>query len=245
MRKIHLASVDSTNSWAKEQAVTIDGDAFIYSDDQRAGYGRFGRQWCSPAASNLAFSLLLSPTLPPERWPNCSQVVAVAVASYFVEVLGLTPTLKWPNDILFGEKKAVGILAETLQLGSAAQRLIVGVGINVRQNPELAAAVDRPVVSLQEMGADIDALDLATALEPLLEEALAEYCRNGFAAFAAVWRRLGEEAGRRVVLLNGESSIEGTIAAVNDDGSLGFRDSAGALHRVAAGEIEYITSEKG
>ncbi|GEM_PF-6029902 len=244
MKLIYLDNVDSTNLWAKQNANRFNEDILVYTDNQTAGYGRFGRDWCSPKGSSLAFSLLLSPPIDIAYWPNCSQVVAVVVASYFADNLGLRPCLKWPNDILFDNKKAVGILAETTQLGNLDKRLIVGVGINVKQNIALATQVAKPIVSLEEMGVVIDVQSLIKNLQPLIQSSLVEYYQNGFQSFANVWRILGEDIGRKVYLHNGNNSLEGFISAVNDDGSLCLSDTQGYKHTISSGEIEYLSSKK-
>ena len=100
----------------------------IVAEAQRAGRGRFQRKWIS-APGNLYLSIILRPT--PQASSFLSMLSAVAVARAIRQATGLTPRLKWPNDVLTGGKKVAGTLVESVLEGSNVRCAIVGVGINV------------------------------------------------------------------------------------------------------------------
>jgi BirA family biotin operon repressor/biotin-[acetyl-CoA-carboxylase] ligase len=111
--------------WAEETETTqrlLPGDAthgaVALAERQTEGRGRLGRSWVD---SGLMFSVALYPPLPVARWPELTLVTAHAVA----DAIGDGATIKHPNDVLVGGRKAAGILAE------ASVRVVLGVGINV------------------------------------------------------------------------------------------------------------------
>ncbi|MCG6171647.1 biotin--[acetyl-CoA-carboxylase] ligase, partial [Anoxybacillus sp. LAT_11] len=70
------------------------------------------RKWFSPKGTGIWMSLILRPPIPPQRAPQLTLLVAVAISQAIQEVTGLVPDIKWPNDILLHGKKGVGILTE-------------------------------------------------------------------------------------------------------------------------------------
>jgi BirA family biotin operon repressor/biotin-[acetyl-CoA-carboxylase] ligase len=120
--------LDSTNRYLLERAAAGDPDGVVaVADVQTAGRGRLGRTWVAPREAALLVSALLRPNLAPER----RHLVTLASALALLDALGDRPAqVKWPNDVVVGDRKLAGILAETD--GSA---IVVGMGVNVR--PEL------------------------------------------------------------------------------------------------------------
>jgi BirA family transcriptional regulator, biotin operon repressor / biotin---[acetyl-CoA-carboxylase] ligase len=107
-----LAVTDSTNRVAMETAENSAPHGTVVVDDaQTAGRGRMGCRWVSPAGMNLYVSLLLRPPVPTVDAPQLALVAGVALADA-VEAVGVPATLKWPNDLYCGGRKAAGILAE-------------------------------------------------------------------------------------------------------------------------------------
>ena len=118
----------STNADLLERAAggAPEGSVLV-AEAQTAGRGRMGRAWISPPGAGLMFSVLLRPeAVPPARRGWIPLLAGVAIASAVAAVAGLDARLKWPNDVLVGDKKLAGILAE-----QAAGAIVVGVGLNV------------------------------------------------------------------------------------------------------------------
>lgn len=116
--------------------------AVVATDDQTAGKGRLGRSWTAPPGSSLAISVLLRPhddegrAVPVERWGVLPLIAGIAMAQV---VHGLAHRsavpvgLKWPNDVLIGNRKVSGILGELLPDASG---LVIGAGINLTLTEE-------------------------------------------------------------------------------------------------------------
>jgi len=129
-----FSDIDSTNRYLLDEARRGAAEGLVArADHQSAGRGRLGRRWEAPPGANLLASVLLRPPLELDEFHLCTAAVALAAVTACVAAAGIEPSIKWPNDLLVGERKLAGILAETVGAGEAdAQRaLVVGLGLNV------------------------------------------------------------------------------------------------------------------
>lgn len=132
----YLPETDSTNlqalAWARQGA---PHGSVVVADHQSAGRGRLDRRWLAPPGSSLLFSVVLRPELKPElRGLLC--LAAGVAGCEFLSSLEIKAGLKWPNDILLGDRKVAGILAE-----ASGEVVVLGAGLNVHQTgfpPEIA-----------------------------------------------------------------------------------------------------------
>jgi BirA family biotin operon repressor/biotin-[acetyl-CoA-carboxylase] ligase len=140
--------------------------AVAVADEQTEGRGRLGRRWEAKPGTSILCSIALRPRVPQERLPELSLVAGEACADAIRAVTGLEPTLKFPNDVLIGERKVAGILAEARE-----GRLVLGIGINVNvPADELPAGTDTPATSLSlEAGRPIDRAEMLVTLLDALE----------------------------------------------------------------------------
>jgi BirA family biotin operon repressor/biotin-[acetyl-CoA-carboxylase] ligase len=136
----HLSSVGSTNVLALEAAQSDSAHGSVWvADEQTAGRGRSDHKWHSPAGDGLYVSVLLRPqmTLADALW--LSLATALAVQAAITIVTRLAPDIRWPNDLLIGNRKCGGILVETSGVASESgapamlRYAVIGVGINVNQ----------------------------------------------------------------------------------------------------------------
>src|SRR5580692_10569135 len=141
-----FAEIDSTNRYLLDAArAGAPEGAVAVADYQRAGRGRLGRRWEAPPGSNLLVSVLLRPRLAVEELHLCTVAVALAASAACEQGAGVVPDLKWPNDLMVGDRKLGGILAEALPAGTSAAdaddgtgrgstnapAVVVGLGLNV------------------------------------------------------------------------------------------------------------------
>jgi BirA family transcriptional regulator, biotin operon repressor / biotin---[acetyl-CoA-carboxylase] ligase len=143
--KLHFSErTGSTNTDALEAARAGAPHGSVYfADEQRAGRGRGDHSWHSAAGQGLYVSVLMRPALPAARLPLLPLAAGLAAADAIHAASGLTADLRWPNDLLLGERKCGGILAESKIEGGAVAFAVVGIGINVHQSsfdPRLATA---------------------------------------------------------------------------------------------------------
>ena len=133
-----LPSVDSTNAAAARDP---HPGTVVVADHQSAGRGRLDRIWETPPGTALTFSAVVDPGVGDADWPLLPLAVALAVADGVHRATGLTPEVKWPNDLLLPVDGAVGkiagILLERVRAADGDRALaVVGVGINVGMTPE-------------------------------------------------------------------------------------------------------------
>ena len=129
---INLDEVDSTNEYLKRMVNDgYDSDEMltVTAQFQTAGKGRRGRQWFSDPGTALMFSVLVKPKLAINDCSMITLIMAMAVRQSLKD-MNIETLIKWPNDIVLGDKKICGILTEALL---ESERIIVGVGINTNQ----------------------------------------------------------------------------------------------------------------
>jgi BirA family transcriptional regulator, biotin operon repressor / biotin---[acetyl-CoA-carboxylase] ligase len=127
----HFDEIDSTNTWLAAQAVDGAPEGLVVTADfQSAGRGRLDRQWESPSGASLLCSILLRPDIAPDQLQLAVASVALAARAALVRLSGVRPVLKWPNDLIVGDAKIAGLLAEIV---SVDERLavVVGIGVNL------------------------------------------------------------------------------------------------------------------
>lgn len=251
--RLHLASVDSTNAYARAHASTFDARALtvITADDQTAGRGRGGRAWSSSGADDI--KLTFSFEVPASsRAYLLSPLVAVA-AVRALRARGVAGVgLKWPNDVVMGgARKVGGILCEAEGAAGGGLRVALGIGLNVNSLPE-TLAVSRTIWPLTTLraeagGASLDVAALTDALVAEFANALDDFSANGWAPFSAEFSAASVLLGRRVRFSDdapsadapaGGGVVEGIVAGFgDDDGSLRLRTDAGVERNFLAGEV--------
>lgn len=142
--------------------------AVAVAEEQTEGRGRLGRNWEAPAGTSVLVSVLLLPTVAASRLPELSLVASNAVAEAILEVTGIEPAIKFPNDVLIGGRKVAGILAE-----SSEGRVVLGIGVNANQTLEQlpAKAQTEPTSLRLELGEPVSRSRLLAAILLQLERA--------------------------------------------------------------------------
>jgi BirA family transcriptional regulator, biotin operon repressor / biotin---[acetyl-CoA-carboxylase] ligase len=140
--------------------------AVAVAEEQSEGRGRLGRSWHAPPGTSVLVSVLLRPPIEPSRLPELSLVAGGAVAEAIADVTGIEPAIRFPNDVLVGDKKVAGILAE-----SSEGRVVLGIGVNANQTAEqLPAGVETEPTSLRiELGKPVGRAELLAGILSRLE----------------------------------------------------------------------------
>lgn len=258
-RLLWLNEVGSTNTDLAARITGPDAEqwgdfAVIATDNQVAGKGRLGRDWRAPAGASLAVSVLLRPQtpagrpLPPESlgWFGLLAGLAMTRACNTVLPERSRASLKWPNDVLIGDRKVCGVLSELVNT-SHGVALIVGTGVNI-----LLTEKDLPVptaTSLLLSGADSE----TATIDAVLAAYLTEFSRitkvftsaAGNVRSSGLLDQVSEVCGTlgqsvRVELPSGESPV-GTAIGINEDGSLVVElGNCAEPLVVAAGDVTHL-----
>ena len=213
--------------------------AVVFAEAQTKGRGRLGRKWMSPTHKGLWFSVLLRPDLRPQETTQLTVASATALRRAIKNVTGLSADIKWPNDLLIGGKKVVGVLTEMSAEVDRVRHVILGIGVDVNQNAaEFPPELRKIATSLKiEAGKEISRAELATEILSELDFDYARICGGKFSAVADEWESGCATIGKNVFVQMGVRQIRGRAEALDDDGALLVRTEHGHLERVIGGDV--------
>jgi BirA family biotin operon repressor/biotin-[acetyl-CoA-carboxylase] ligase len=248
------AEVESTNdvAWEALAEGSPEGTA-VTADAQTRGRGRAGRAWLTTPGKALALSIALYPGCERRQQGTLPLVAGLALVKA-LDRIGVAARLKWPNDVLIGERKLAGILCESrrLPLGDElVDVVVVGVGVNVSQQakdfPADIAAADfagaQPAFSLaptslamegHAIGRETVAAEFLTALEPLWTL----HAEGGREEVLDAWTRRADFWGRPVTVRSPSGPVSGIARALDPDGALIVRLESGVETTVLAGDLD-------
>jgi BirA family biotin operon repressor/biotin-[acetyl-CoA-carboxylase] ligase len=174
----------------------------VFAESQTRGRGRLGRRWLSPPRKGLWFSVLLRPDLQPQAATQLTVAAATALLRAIRDQAGITPEIKWPNDILIKGRKVAGVLTELSAELDHIKHLTLGVGVDVNLNAsEFPAELRKTATSLKiESGRPIHRADLAAAILRELDRDYERIRSRRFDEVADEWEALpGGELPRAMV----------------------------------------------
>ncbi len=211
----------------------------VFAESQSKGRGRLGRKWVSPLRKGLWFSVLLRPDLRPQEAIQLMIAGATALARAIRDETGLSPEIKWPNDILINGRKVAGLLTELSAELDHVNYIILGIGVDVNLNAsDFSSELRKLATSLKiEKGHSIDRASLAAAA---LRELDADYARITTGHFEAVsdeWEELCSTLGRNIGIRIGDRVLQGRAESLDSDGALLLRTQHGRLERIIGGDV--------
>jgi len=234
-------SIDSTNSamtrLAEQQG---SGRHLIFAEMQTQGRGRRGRQWVSPFARNLYFSVLWTF----EQGIGAIQGLSLAVGlsiHHTLKNMGIDQVgLKWPNDVLVQQNgqlaKLGGILIEITGDLSDQCQVVIGVGLNLDIQHRDLAHIDQAAVGVKQLGVTIDRNAFAANLLVILHQTLEAFTQTGFAPIQPHWNEADAFKNTAVKLILPSSEVQGIAKGVNEKGELQL-DVDGKMHVYNGGEV--------
>jgi BirA family biotin operon repressor/biotin-[acetyl-CoA-carboxylase] ligase len=232
--RVHL--LDTTPS-TNDVALGLAGQgepAVVIARNQTRGRGRFRRPWFSDTGS-LTASLLLftdAPGFPPAA--HVTTLAGLAAARAVEQVTGLKALVRWPNDVVLGDKKLAGILCE-----GRRNAIAVGIGLNVNQRsfpddiPEAGSLA-------QLAGREFEPLDVLHAFATELETALAAAGRGELPALLAAVKERSAVMHRRVEVQTLLRRHVGTVVDLDAEGRIVLRTDAGRLVVIGAGQARRL-----
>lgn len=229
----------STNTYLMSQAALGQpaGSACL-AEFQSAGRGRIGRSWLSPFGGNICLSLLW-------RFEDHATIAGLSLAVGVTLIRALRRAdveglgLKWPNDLLWQERKLGGILLEVSGEAHGRCAVVIGVGLNVHMNAATAQTIDQAWVDLEQIsaGQPPSRNRLAALLLEELLRLLADYAERGLPAYIGEWRQWHCHAGRKAVLQVGDKMINGVVVGISDTGLLVLDCAEGGRREFASGDV--------
>lgn len=214
----------------------------VFAETQTKGRGRLGRKWVSPKGQGLWFSILLRPELPPQSVTRLTIASATGVARAIRKQTGLAPQIKWPNDILFGDKKAAGILTELSAELDTIKYVVLGIGVDVNLEATHLPEELRPIAtSLRiESGQKQNRAELAAQILRQLDYDYQRILTGDFDEVADEWVAQCSTIGKQISVETGGHAVQGRAEALDSDGALLLRTSHGRLERIMGGDVSII-----
>lgn len=232
-----LLWTESTDSTMLDAASLAAGGCpsgtVVGTEEQKSGQGRLGRSWHSEKGSGLYFSVVLWVPLPPEELPILTMAAGLAVAEAITQVTGVPVDLRWPNDILIGERKVCGILIQQHH-----QALVCGIGINCEQTAFPAELRDLAASLRMTTGRQVDREALLCAVLESLDRHVELLRTQGKSAVLRLFTAASSYvSGRRVVVDQLDQQLRGVTAGLDENGFLQLELDNGKRALIIAGGV--------
>lgn len=234
-----LDTVESTNTVAMRHAHRkAPAGTVIAAELQTEGRGRMGRRWHAGLGTGLTFSMLWQFAQGAGFLSGLSLATGIAVVRGLTRLGAADIRLKWPNDILWHDRKLAGILLEVQGDALGPSTVVIGIGLNIRPVRQSVTPLDQPVADLEEICGRV--LDRNRVLGVVLVELVAvldAFSRSGFGPLRHEWQRFHAHQNRAVVLrAPGAPAWHGIARGVGADGALIVETTRGQRH-VHSGEV--------
>jgi BirA family biotin operon repressor/biotin-[acetyl-CoA-carboxylase] ligase len=214
-------TIESTNMYAKTLASKgAEEGTVVLADHQTSGRGRFGRTWLAEPGSSLLFSVIIRPTFNADKVGLLPFFAAAGIALAVETTTGMQCECKWPNDILFHDKKNCGILLESTFQHNKLDYAIIGIGLNVNQMNFSGDLVGTATSLRKECGRELDRRNVFRQIMSSLESLYKDVSRGNFDTVLTEWKARAALIGKRIKLTQTANIIEGVAIALADDGGL-------------------------
>ena len=229
---IPFQSIDSTNSYLKENFKSLAEGDVCFSLHQTGGKGRRGRVW-QDEGKDLLFSILFLEGLNEKLALALPLLSGAAVAQTLIG-LGFDPKIKWPNDVLLNDKKCCGILVEGVS-ETSIDAIISGIGINLNED-SFPEDIAYKATSLHiQSGLTYDPKEVLSLFLKEFDELYEDYKRGGKRYLTLIRERF-YLLGKEVYLNYHNENLSGTVEGIDDEGSLLLNDGK-RVHHLISGEV--------
>ncbi|HOE18911.1 MAG TPA: biotin--[acetyl-CoA-carboxylase] ligase [Syntrophorhabdaceae bacterium] len=240
-RVVHKETVDSTNAFAFKLALSGEPEGTcVVAESQGAGKGRLGRKWFSPAGKNLYISLLLRPHIHPSLVYPITFLSSLAVYDTIKELSGITPSLKWPNDVLINGKKVCGTLIELSTEADMVKFVVVGIGLNINmRSEEVDKEIKNKATSLSiETKKIYERALVCGILLNHLEKHYRYFSQHGAGGTCGVWEERAAIKGKALEINQMGESFRGIVEGIDRDGAM-LLNIDGETKKIIAGDVNF------
>ena len=241
-RNIHyLQTCPTTQPIAHQLAQAGEPDgSIVICEEQTAGKGRLARAWTSTQGKGIWMSVIIRPEIPPTKAPQLTLVAAVAVTRAIEDIADVRAEIKWPNDLLINGKKCTGILTELQADIDRVHAIILGIGVNVNQQPsDFPEDIQSIATSIQMVtGKPVDRAELVARILYHLEIYTDLYVQHGFEPLKILWESYSCTLGKRIKATMIHKQIEGVALGITNEGILQVKTDDGEIHGIYSADIE-------
>lgn len=236
---VHFAEkTDSTNLWIKRLAKEGEPHGTVAAAElQTAGRGRLGRSWSAPSGSSVMMSLLLRPQFSPQAASMLTLLTGLSVAQA-CEALKLPVQIKWPNDVVLGNRKICGILTEMSADQETIDHVVIGVGINVNIREFPGELKDTATSLYLETGVVYDRGQVACLTLEAFEKNYDRFCSTlDLSLIQEEYNGLLVNMGRPVKILDPQGTYEAVSGGIDEKGRLQVTCADGTQRKISSGEV--------
>ncbi len=243
-----LDETGSTNSDLADRARSGGPEQVLGARHQTAGRGRLGRTWVAPADSSILCSVLVRSSLDLSASHLITTALGLAARAACVSVAGVTPGLKWPNDLVLPhedgfDRKLAGVLAESVTVTGESPVIVVGIGLNVTWPSELPDELASIATALNRHTSEpVDFTELVLAMLANFARRLTLVEDQGLSFMTEEVRAASATLGRRVRVELPAAVLVGTATDITADGALVVTDDQGVSRSVSVGDVVHLRS---
>lgn len=234
---IALESVGSTNDYIKENAQKLMDGTVVTTREQTKGKGRLGRVWKNKKDDDISFSFILRPELSPMEVSAITPLCGLAVAKGLNEYFDFDAKIKWPNDIIVGNKKICGMLTEMSCEFDRLEYLVVGIGVNVMSKAFPEEIAHKATSCVLQSNKEINKNQLLAVILKQIEDILLggnyRFNKENLEEYKAYCATLG----RKVTFTRRGEIVEGVATDINNDGELVVTLPDNTTETVFSGEV--------
>lgn len=240
MNIVYFEKLDSTNTYSKLNIDSLEDKCVVAAGFQSAGRGCFTRTWTDVGAENIYMSFVLKPSDEmKEVYANLTQYLSVSLCKE-LELLGLQPKIKWPNDVLLNDKKICGILAESVIKGGKLKGIVLGIGVNLNSSVDILSQIDRPATSVNlELGHNIVKQEFMQKLITRFLKGYDAFLKSGFPSIKEVYEKhsLLTSCLSPLTISVFNTTKTGIFCGFDDCGNLLLSFADGHVENINMGEI--------
>jgi len=235
----YLERTASTMDIARDMARKgAPGFSVVVADIQDKGRGRLERIWQSPSGG-LYFTMVVRPDLPPMRSPRINFAASLVLAQAVEAVCGIEVRVKWPNDLLVGEKKIAGMLSEMETEADRVSFINIGIGINVNNDPPSDVGYAASIRQLT--GKTHSRIELLSCFMDRFEERITA---GSLGTIMKEWKQQTATIGKDVIIATTRGTTRGKAVDVDDNGGLILETDTGERRTVIYGDCFHQNQNK-
>lgn len=234
-------SIGSTSDYLKS-CKNVKGIKICLSEQQTEARGRLNREWYSPFGKNLYMSCLFSFQKDMSELSGLSLVTALAIVNTLKSYdIPTDLCVKWPNDILYANKKISGTLIEIQAETHGHTQAVIGIGINVNMLNDDEHHISQAWTSLRKiLGVYVDRSDLCARLANNLFTYLRRFDSYGFSVFIDEWMQADCLSHQTITLQNVNQKIKGKVVGINEQGHLLLELPNGPVRAFSSGDTSIV-----
>ncbi|HHT86912.1 MAG TPA: biotin--[acetyl-CoA-carboxylase] ligase [Clostridiales bacterium] len=229
--------LESTNTFAKQEANNLTDGCVVLCDIQSAGHGRMNRYWYSAPYKNINMSVIIKPNIQPQLAPRFTILSAVSLCEMLKD-LGFDAQIKWPNDIIVNKRKVAGILLDCTIEGNIVKYVVAGIGINVNTAIFEGELSSKATSLYIECGVEHSREQLIAAILNTLERNIGSvYSSAGYESLMQRYKDMSYVLGKTVTVLGISSQTEGEVIGFDEMGQIIIITKLGNIVTFNSGEI--------